>query len=171
MPALLFVAFLVVPLAELAVIVQVEGVIGLGWTLLALIAISLAGAALVKREGLRAWTRLRAALAEGRLPAAEVVDGALLLFAGALLLTPGFLTDTVGLLLLFPLTRTGVNRALRGRVRRSFGLAGPAQPERGRGRRQRAPGGRPAARAPDTLDVEVVDVRRTDDEPPGAAPS
>lgn len=156
MPALLFLAFLVIPVVELAIIVQVQGVVGLGWTIVALIAISLAGAALVKREGLKAWRRLRDALAEARLPAEEVVDGALLLLAGALLLTPGFLTDTVGLLLLLPPSRAVVNAALRGRVRRSLGLPGSAR---------RAPGRDRRTDDPDTLDVEVVEVRRNDDDP------
>jgi UPF0716 protein FxsA len=150
MPAVLLAAFLVVPLLELAVIVQVQQSVGLGWTLAALVAISIAGAMLVKREGLKAWKRFREALDEARLPAAEVVDGALLLLAGALLLTPGFLTDTVGLLLLLPPSRAVVNRALRGRVRQSFGLPGPAQR-----------GARGSEREGD-LEVEVIDVRRDD---------
>lgn len=153
MPALLLVAFLVVPLAELAVIVQVQQSVGLGWTILALVAISVAGATFVKREGLKAWLRFREALHDARLPATEVVDGALLLLAGALLLTPGFLTDGVGLLLLLPPSRAIVNRALRGRVRRSLGLPGSASP----GTRRDRPAG------DGTVDVEVVDVRRNDD--------
>lgn len=153
MPALLFLAFLIVPLLELAVIVQVQARVGLGWTILALIVISLGGAALVKREGLKAWRRFREALAQARLPAAEVVDGALLLVAGALLLTPGFLTDAVGLLFLLPPTRALVNRALRGRVRRSLGFAPPR---------------RPAVRD-EAIDVQIVDVRRDREPRPGAS--
>jgi UPF0716 protein FxsA len=147
MRPLLFVVFIVVPLIELAIIVQVQRVIGLDWTLLALIAISIAGAVLVKREGVKAWRRLWDALNAGRMPAEEVVDGALLLFAGALLLTPGFLTDGVGLALLVPFTRGVVNRGLRSRVRLAVGL-GPTRHRR--------------VAEPDTIDVEVVDVRRSE---------
>jgi UPF0716 protein FxsA len=150
MRLVLLIAFLVVPLTELAVIVQVQRLVGLDVTILALLGISIAGAWLVKREGLRAWVRFRGALQSGRLPAVEVVDGALLLFAGALLLTPGFLTDAVGLACLMPPTRALINRALRGRVRRSLGLGAPV--------------GRPRQRGPSaadaTVDVEIVDVRR-----------
>ena len=148
MRPLLFVVFVVVPLIELAIIVQVQRVIGLDWTLLALIGISIAGAVLVKREGVKAWRRFWDALNSGRMPAEEVVDGALLLFAGALLLTPGFLTDGVGLALLLPFTRGIVNRGVRSRARLVVGL-GPARDRR--------------AAEPDTIDVEVVDVRRAED--------
>ena len=149
----LFIAFLVVPLTELAIIVQVQRLIGLDWTLLALLAISIAGAVLVKREGVKAWRRFWEATADGRLPAAEVVDGALLLFAGALLLTPGFLTDAVGLTLLVPASRRIVNRGLRSRARFAVGL-GPAA-QRGERRHQ-----------DDTVDVEVVDIQRSDEQYP-----
>lgn len=150
MAPLLFVLFIVVPIVELAIIIQVGQVIGAGWTILALIGISLAGAALVKREGLRAWLRFREALAVPRIPAAEVVDGALVLLAGALMLTPGFLTDALGLFLLLPPTRGVVNRGVRGRVRGTFGL-GWLPPRDGR--RQRA------ARD-DVVDVDVIDIER-----------
>jgi UPF0716 protein FxsA len=152
----LFVTFLAVTLTELAIIIQVQQAIGLDWTLLVLIAVSIAGAVLVKREGGKAWRRFWDALGAGRMPTEEVVDGALLLFAGALLLTPGFLTDGVGLALLVPATRGIANRALRTRVRGAVGL-GPA----------RRRGGAGADEAGDTIDVEVVDVRR-DDAPPAA---
>lgn len=160
MGPLLFVVFIVVPLIELAVIIQVGQVVGAGWTIVALVTMSLLGAALVKREGLRAWGRLRTALDEARIPAAEVVDGALVLLAGALMVTPGFVTDALGLLLVVPLTRIGINRIIRSRTRSTFGL-GPATPRRGTG---------PASRD-DTVDVEVVDVRRDDGrgDGPGAA--
>ena len=152
MRLLLFAAFLAVTLTELAIIVQVQRTIGLDWTLLLLLAVSIAGAVLVKREGGKAWRRLWDALADGRMPAVEVVDGALLLFAGALLLTPGFLTDGVGLLLLVPATRGIANRAIRARSRRVLGFGGRADAARASERHPRD----------DTVDVEVVDVRRTD---------
>ncbi len=96
MGAALVVALIVVPLAEIWTIVQVSHVIG-GWPTLALLLVeSLLGAWLVRREGRRAWHAFRDALAQHRAPAREVSDAALVLLGGALLLTPGFLTDIVG---------------------------------------------------------------------------
>lgn len=135
MPVLLLL-FLVVPVLELWVILQVGQEIGPASTIVLLLAVSVAGAALLKREGLRAWSRFRSALAVGRIPAEEVVDGSLVLFAGALLLTPGFLTDVLGLVLIVPPTRAVVNRVLRKRVLRAFGLAGRQPSRRARGRRR-----------------------------------
>lgn len=97
--------FLVVPLVELYLIFTVSRQIGVLPTIGLLILLSVCGAYLVKREGLRAWAQLRATVATGRLPGREVVDGALVLVGGALLLTPGFLTDAVGLLLVLPVSR------------------------------------------------------------------
>jgi UPF0716 protein FxsA len=110
MVPILVLAFIVVPLAELAVIVSVGNAIGLLPTLLLLLGVSVAGAWLAKREGLAAWRRFQLALAEGRMPTVEVADGAMILLAGALLLTPGFLTDVVGVLLLLPPTRALARR-------------------------------------------------------------
>ena len=150
MPALLFVAFVVVPIVELFVIIQVGQVIGAWWTIAILIAVSVAGAWLVKREGRSAWQRFRNALGSTRVPAVEVIDGALVLIGGTLLLTPGFLSDIVGLALVVPPTRAVVNRAIRSRVRGRFGLG-------------TAPRSRPAPPGADPVEVEVVDVRRTSD--------
>jgi UPF0716 protein FxsA len=110
MVPILVLAFIVVPLAELAVIIAVGNVLGLLPTLVLLLAISVTGAWLAKREGLAAWRRFQLAVAEGRVPTEEVADGAMVLLAGALLLTPGFLTDVVGLLLLLPPTRAMLRR-------------------------------------------------------------
>lgn len=161
MGPILFILFIVVPLLELFVIIQVGEVLGAGLTVLLLLAVSVAGAVLVKREGLKAWYRFRQAVAEGRVPAKEVVDGALLLFGGALLLTPGFITDTIGLLLFVAPARAGVRRLLRRRIR-VFGTPIPGVPRTGRpGREQPGPG--PARSGSDeVIDVEVVDVQRDD---------
>jgi UPF0716 protein FxsA len=113
MPFLLLFAFVVVPLVELAVIQQVADAITLGPTLVLLLLDSVLGAWLVRREGSRAWQALRAALTDGRMPGDEIVQGALVLFGGALLLTPGFVTDVVGLALVLPPTRRTVARVLR----------------------------------------------------------
>lgn len=87
---------------EIFVFVQVGQWIGYGWAVLALIAISLLGFWLVKREGLGTWRRAQAQLRAGEIPAAEAVDGALIAGAGLLLIVPGFITDAIGLLLLLP---------------------------------------------------------------------
>ena len=109
----LFVALVAIPIAELWVILQVADWLGVLNTIALLIAISLAGAWLLKQQGLATWARLQRTLAAGKMPAREVTDGALILFGGALLLTPGFLTDCVGLILLFPVTRAIVKAAFR----------------------------------------------------------
>jgi UPF0716 protein FxsA len=113
MVALLAVVFLVVPIAELAVIITVGSQIGVLNTIGLLIAISVVGAWLAKREGLGVVRRIQAQLDAGRMPGAELVDGFLVLFAGALLLTPGFLTDCLAIALLFPPMRAVVRRTLR----------------------------------------------------------
>lgn len=114
--ALLVLLFLVVPVVEIYLIIQVGQEIGALNTVGLLLLISVVGAWLVKREGLGVWRRLNAQLAAGEVPGNEIVDGFLILLAGALLLTPGFVTDAVGLLALFPPTRATV----RGTLRRRF---------------------------------------------------
>ncbi|MGI9022741.1 MAG: FxsA family protein [Acidimicrobiales bacterium] len=106
MVALLFIVFLVVPLIELYVIIQVGQVIGALNTIAVLLIVSFAGAWLVKREGMGVARRFREQTALGRVPARELADGVLILFAGALLLTPGFVTDVLGILLLLPPVRS-----------------------------------------------------------------
>ncbi|MEO8556378.1 MAG: FxsA family protein [Actinomycetota bacterium] len=102
---IVFVALLVVPVAEIAVIVAVGTVIG-GWQTLALLLVESAlGAYLVKREGRRSWQGLRTALNTGKMPGRELADAALVLIGGTLLLTPGFLTDLVGFFFILPATR------------------------------------------------------------------
>ena len=115
---LLFVAFLVVPILDIYVIIQVGQVIGAWWTVLLLVADSMFGAWLLKREGIRAWGALQSTLSEGRLPGRELADGALIVFGGALMLAPGFLTDIVGLLAIMPVTRPGARRILTAAVSR-----------------------------------------------------
>jgi UPF0716 protein FxsA len=106
------VAFLLVPLAEIAVIIAVGRTIG-GWqTFFLLLVESALGAWLVRREGARAWRALAQALQTGRLPSREIADAALVLVGGTLLLTPGFLTDVVGFFAILPPTRPIARRAL-----------------------------------------------------------
>lgn len=124
---LLVVAFVAVPIAEIYVIIQVGQVVGPWWTILLLIASGVIGSWLMKREGSRAWRALREALARGRMPARELADGILILVAGTLMLSPGFLSDLVGAFLILPVTRP-IARTLLTRVvtRRLIGPAGPA---------------------------------------------
>ena len=114
---LLVVLFLLLPLAELFVIVNVADGIGIGYTIVLLLAISAAGAWLVKVQGFGALTRIQIALRQGSMPTTELVDGALIVAGGALLLTPGFITDLVGFALLIPPSRVLVRRALVARFR------------------------------------------------------
>jgi UPF0716 protein FxsA len=113
MVAILAVVFLVVPIAELAVIIAVGSEIGVLNTIALLIAVSVVGAWLAKREGLGVLRRIQAQLDAGRMPGTELVDGFLVLFAGVLLLTPGFLTDCLAIALLLPPVRAVVRKTLR----------------------------------------------------------
>jgi UPF0716 protein FxsA len=111
--ALLVVLFIVVPIAELFVIIKVGGLIGVWPTLALLLADALLGSLLLRHQGRGAWRRFNAALAERRFPGKEVADGVLIVIGGTLLLTPGFITDIAGLLLLIPPTRAIARRLLR----------------------------------------------------------
>jgi UPF0716 protein FxsA len=149
MPLLLLALFVLVPLVEIYVIIQVGQAIGALWTIALLVADSILGAVLMKSQGRRAWRRFQVALAEGRVPAREVLDGALVIFGGAFLLTPGFVTDIFGALFLLPPTRAIIRRMLARRL--TFGLVGgPLRPP-GRPGPDAAPR-RPGARRP--FDVE-----------------
>lgn len=127
MIGILFVLLLAIPIVELYVIVQAAQEIGILATLGLLIAISALGAWLLKQQGLATWNRVRETTARGEVPTKELTDGALILFGGALLLTPGFVTDAVGLVLLLPPTRAtvkgGARRLLAGMAKRRAGVA------------------------------------------------
>ena len=138
MPVLLLLAlFVVVPIVEIYVIIQVGQEIGAAWTVVLLIAMSFFGAWILRREGGRAWTRFRDTVAAGRVPAREVADGALVIFGGALLLTPGFVTDIFGAAFLLPPTRAVIRRLM---VRRYAGRLIVAAPGSARRRPPRGPG-------------------------------
>src|SRR3954471_7267752 len=109
---LLVLLFIVVPLVELYVIIQVGQAIGVWWTIGLLLADSILGSILMRSQGRAAWRRFQLALAEGRAPAREVLDGVLVIFGGAFLLTPGFVTDIAGAVLLLPPTRAVLRRVL-----------------------------------------------------------
>ncbi len=97
--------FLALPLAELVVLAGVEARIGLGWTLGLIVLTGLAGALLVRRQGLAVWADARRSVAAGVFPGRQLAHGALLLVGGTLLLTPGFITDALGLTLMVPVIR------------------------------------------------------------------
>ncbi|HEU4392013.1 MAG TPA: FxsA family protein [Solirubrobacterales bacterium] len=111
--ALLVVLFIVVPVAELYVIIKVGQLIGIWPTLALLLADALLGSLLLRHQGRGAWRRFNEALAQRRFPGKEVADGVLIVIGGTLLLTPGFLTDIAGLFLLVPPTRAIARRVLR----------------------------------------------------------
>jgi len=143
---LLLLLFIVVPIAELAVLIQVGQLIGVWWTIALLVADAVLGSLLARSQGRAAWRRFNEALQSGRPPAREVLDGALVLFGGALLLTPGFLTDILGVLLLLPPTRAIFRAVLVRRFMHRM-VASMANP-RGRG------GARPGPRPRESYDVE-----------------
>ena len=120
MPLLLVLIFIVVPLAELYVIIEVVGqAIGPVWTILLLAADSILGAMLMKSQGRAVWRRFQAAMSEGRMPHREILDGVLVIFGGAFLITPGFITDVIGIFCLVPPTRALIRRwIVRGAGRR-----------------------------------------------------
>lgn len=143
-PVVIFLAVLIVPTVEIAVIIGVGRVIGAWPTVLLLLVESLLGAWLVRREGAHAWSALRDALRSGRMPSRQLADAALVLIGGTLLLTPGFVTDAVGFGFVLPWTRPVARRMLEAAVaRRLLGDTG----------RWRGPGDG----GPDVIQGEVVD--------------
>jgi UPF0716 protein FxsA len=118
--SILLAMFLIVPLLEIYLLIQVGGAIGAGWTIFLVVFTALLGAFLVRAQGFSTVRRIQAQLDTGELPAMELLEGLCLLIAGALLLTPGFFTDAVGFACLTtPLRRRLIILALeRGLVRR-----------------------------------------------------
>ncbi len=113
----LLLAFIAVPLIEIAMFIQVGGVIGLWPTLLIVLATAILGSWLVRTQGAHELGRLRQSFSSLQDPAEPLANGAMILFAGALLLTPGFFTDACGFALLVPGIRARVFRAIKARVR------------------------------------------------------
>jgi UPF0716 protein FxsA len=117
--------FLAVPFAELYVILEVVGpALGAPLTILLLAVDSLIGALLFRSQGRSVWRRFNRALSEGRVPHREVIDGLLIVFGGAFLITPGFLSDIAGVLLLVPPTRTVIRRLVVRRLGRRIVVGG-----------------------------------------------
>ena len=113
--------FIVVPIVEIYVIIQVGQAIGALWTILLLIADSIIGARLLRWQGGRAWVNFQNALAAGRLPHREIMDGVLIIAGGAFLLTPGFVTDIFGAVLLIPPSRAVVRKFVSAMLMRRSG--------------------------------------------------
>jgi UPF0716 protein FxsA len=135
MAGLLLLVFLVIPIVELYVMVQVGGMIGVLATIGLLLLFSVTGVWLVKFEGVGVWMRFRRQVEQGVLPTTELIDGFLILLAGALLIVPGFVSDVVGLLLLVPPVRALARRLIAHRYRSrlqmaSVGYGGPGGPFR-----------------------------------------
>jgi len=169
-PWLLALALLVVPTAEIAVILAVGRTIGTWPTVALLIVESALGAWLVKREGSRTWTALAQAINSGRMPSRQLADSALVLVGGTLLLTPGFLTDIAGFFFVLPVTRALARNVLEQVVtRRLLGglitVRGESPPDP-----YAAPGtvggARRSAAADDTIRGEVIEGEILEDDPP-----
>ncbi len=144
----LLLLFTVVPLVELALLIKVGQHIGAGATIGLVLLTGLGGAALARHEGWRTWIALQRDLAAGRLPGDRIVDALLILVAGILLITPGVLTDVVGLVLLLPLTRGQIRRYLKRRFMARMVIMGqgPFRPTES---------DRPSNRDDDFIDVEA----------------
>jgi UPF0716 protein FxsA len=158
---LVLIAFITVPLLEIAIFIKVGGVIGLGWTLALIIATAMLGTWMLRRQGFQVLRRAQRQLDQGVAPVAEVVEGVCLLIAGLLLLTPGFFTDALGGLLLLPPVRALIMRELRARVEAHVSSRGG-----------RAPGAA-GQRGPTVIEADYEEVESRDpgaDAPPADDP-
>jgi UPF0716 protein FxsA len=139
----LLLLLILVPIAEIALIIQVGEWIGVWWTLALLLADAVLGSLLLRSQGRAVWRRFAAAVSEGRIPHREVLDGVLVIFGGALMLAPGFITDVFGALFLLPPTRALMRRLL---MRRAvLRIVGTSPPPSRNGR-------------PDDIEATAVDV-------------
>jgi UPF0716 protein FxsA len=114
----LLLLFILIPLIEMALLIQLGSLLGLWPTLALVVATGLIGATLARSQGLRALREVQREVAAGRMPAASLLDGLLILIGGIVLLTPGLLTDLAGIVLLMPFTRRRLREALRTRFQR-----------------------------------------------------
>jgi UPF0716 protein FxsA len=149
--------FILVPIAEIAMLIWVGGQIGVLPTIALLIIDSILGAMLMRHQGRAAWMRFNTAIAEHRVPAKEVVDGGLVIFGGALLLTPGFITDIFGALFLLPPTRAVIRRLALWRI--GGRMIATATETMGRPGASRKRGPRdPGARQPHDIDSTATEI-------------
>jgi UPF0716 protein FxsA len=162
---LLVLIFIILPIAEIYVIIKVGEAIGVLPTIALLILDSFLGAALLRSQGRAAWARFNEALARGRIPAREVFDGAMVILGGAFLITPGFISDAIGLLLLIPPSRA-IFRGIVARMARRRAVFALWTGRRGP---DRPPGDEPRPGATKGYDYEGTarEVPETDRELPG----
>lgn len=120
----LLLLFVLVPVVELALLIRLGELVGFWPTLGLIVTTGVLGSALAKQQGFSVLRRLRSRLNSGQMPGVEMLDGVIILVAGALLLTPGVLTDIVGFIGLFPLTRGPLRRWLISRFKRSKSVSG-----------------------------------------------
>ncbi|MFK7763330.1 MAG: FxsA family protein [Roseobacter sp.] len=154
----LFIAFLAIPLIEITLFIQIGGIIGLGWTLATVVVTAILGTFLVRNQGALALGQVRNSFNEMRDPTEPLAHGAMILFSGALLLTPGFFTDAVGFLLLVPAVRTSAFRAVKARVNVQGFQTGP-----GRQHPHQRPAGQRTRE--DVIDGEFIEVPPDSDTP------
>ncbi len=109
---ILFILFLIIPLIEIAILIEIGRVFGAGYTIALVIGTAALGAALFRQQGLSTLAKVQMSMHEGNLPATELIEGLMLLIAGALLLTPGFFTDVFGFLVLIPPLRNKIAQTL-----------------------------------------------------------
>lgn len=128
---LIAIVFLLVPIVEIYLLIQVGQVIGAGWTVLLVVLTAVIGVWLLRIQGLSTLTRAQRRLQENELPAREMLEGVALVIAGAFLLTPGFATDTLGFLLLFPPTRIWLVSLAASRMVLSTTMPGQPRPPQG----------------------------------------
>jgi len=128
---LIAVSFLLVPVVEIYLLIQVGQVIGAGWTVVLVVLTAVIGVSLLRVQGLSTLTRAQRRLQENELPAREILEGMALVVAGAFLLTPGFFTDTIGFLLLFPPTRIWLAKLVAARMVVSASMQGQSRPRQG----------------------------------------
>jgi len=152
---ILLLAFIGVPLIEIALFIQVGGWLGLWPTLLIVIATAVIGTALLRRQGLTTLARARANMDRGTLPVVELFDGVCLLLAGALLLTPGFFTDALGAVLLVPAARYLLRVKVAGKLFERAHVVG--------GGGEMHPGTHPGAPSGDVIDAEFSEIERDAD--------
>ena len=158
----LLIAFIAVPVIEIGLFIQIGGFIGMWPTLLIVVLTAVAGTYLVRSQGRLALGQLQNSFSDLRDPTEPLMHGAMILFSGALLLTPGFFTDAVGFALLVPAIRHAAFKAIRARVNiQSFGASGSSGP----GTRPNTPPHR-ADRGPDVIDGEFIELPE-DDVPKG----
>ena len=104
--------FLVIPIIEVYLLIEVGGIIGAGWTILLIVLTAIIGVNLLRQQGVSTLMRANQAMSQGQIPAMEMMEGIFLAVGGALLITPGFFTDAIGFICLLPFTRRGIIRAL-----------------------------------------------------------